>query len=95
MECEKTLKESGDLEQTKLWTERSFEQHGALYLDAARYERYVMRAKPDQKPWLLMFIATPYGSNEFHYQTYEVLLPRVICMAQAYDFNLGLVDFRL
>jgi hypothetical protein len=42
-----------------------------------------------------MFIATPYGSNEFHYQTYEVLLPRLICMAKNYDFNLGIVDYRL
>jgi hypothetical protein len=95
MECETKLKESGELEQTKLWTERSFENHGALYLDAKRYERYIMQAKSDQKPWMLMFIATPYGSNEFHYQTYEVILPRLLCMAQNYEFNLGIVDFRL
>jgi hypothetical protein len=47
MNCESELKASGDLEESRLWTERTFENHGALYLDSARYERYVMKAKKD------------------------------------------------
>ena len=61
-------------------------------LTAETYDKYVVNAKKGDKPWLVMIMRTPYGSNENSYQVGEMMLSRMACASKALNFNLGLVD---
>lgn len=76
----------------KIWSEGLIFEKGAYMLTNETYDKYVANAKKGDKPWLIMIMRTPNGSNENSYQTGEMMLPRMICASKALNFNLGILD---
>lgn len=89
--CEMRPENKGWDPQT-LWSEGVIFERGAIMLTDETYDQYVANAKKGDKPWLVMIMRTPYGSNENSYQTGEMMLPRMICASKAMNFNLGILD---
>jgi len=51
----------------QIWFDQLPEKNGVTWLNAESYDKHVASAKKGDKPWLLMFMYTPHGSNEKTY----------------------------
>lgn len=91
MRCDQKYKGANKWKEEEIWDKFIFEDlGGAMWLDQARYVKYVDGQR--DKPWLLMFVKTPYSIDDNHFQTHEVIMSRVYCVCQALGINMGVID---
>jgi len=89
--CDAKNKGVNKLSSYDIWDNKFYEEMGgALWIDYDRYMKYIHNQP--EKPWLLMFVKSPYGTNDNHYQTFEVIMHRIYCSAKAMGVNFGLID---
>lgn len=78
-----------------LWIDEVWRETDIRYLDIERYNDWIAPQKVGDKPWLVIFGITPYGSHTSQ-QTTNLMMVKIMCLAKMHgeDYNYGFADFK-
>ena len=77
------------------WLDQKWATTGIRFLDEQRYRDWVVNARSDDKPWLIMFGYTPNNMPSI-VQPVDNMMHNLGCLATVFDgtLNIGYMDYR-